>query len=136
MSSLLAVVLGLCTGGTMGVAVSCAWCVLHLPARLQDRLRAGTPRVYTWAIVLGLTLSAAGDGVGFSLRLPPIAAAPVFLAGGMFVGMLASALEEILEVSPVLMRRFRLGNVSRGMRFVLLVGKGLGAVLACLLFTL
>jgi len=54
----------------------------------------------------------------------------------MFVGMLSAALEEILEVAPVVMRRFRLGDVSTGVRFVMMVGKGLGAVLAGLVFTL
>ena len=49
--------------------------------------------------------------------------------------MLASALGEILEVAPVLMRRFRLGNVSTGVRFVMMLGKGLGAVLASLAFS-
>ena len=53
----------------------------------------------------------------------------------MFVGMLASALGEILEVVPVLLRRFRLGDVSTGVRFTMMIGKGLGAVLASLLFS-
>ena len=56
--------------------------------------------------------------------------------GGMFVGMVASALEEILEVAPVLMHRFRLGDMSLAFRWTLLLGKALGAVLASLLFTL
>lgn len=136
MHDLLAILLGLFTGATMAVAVSCAWCVLHLPARLQDRLRAGSARLYAWAIVIGCTLSALRVGADLSLGLPPIAACPVFLAGGMFVGMLAAALEEILEVAPVLMRRMRLGNVSPGLRFTLLIAKGLGAIVACLIFTL
>ena len=46
------------------------------------------------------------------------------------------ALEEILEVAPVLMQRFRLGDVSTGVRFVMMIGKALGAVLAALVFTL
>lgn len=131
-----AILIGLCTGATMSVAVSCAWCVLHLPARLQDRLGAGSSRLFAWAIVMGLTLSALRTGAGFSLHLPAWAACPVFLAGGMFVGMLAASLEEILEVAPVLLRRFRLGRVAPGIRLTLLIGKGLGAVIACLIYTL
>ena len=42
---------------------------------------------------------------------------------------------EILEVAPVLMRRFRLGDVSTGVRFVMMLGKGLGAVLAAMAFS-
>lgn len=131
-----AVLLGLITGGTMAVAVSGVWIVLHLPARLQDRFQAASPRLMTWAMFLGLTLSAMQNGVDFSFRLPEWAGAAALLGGGMFVGMVASALGEILEVVPVLMRRFRLGDVSNGFRWVMMVGKGLGAVLGCLVFTL
>ena len=135
MNSLAAVLIGLLTGGAMSVAVSCAWCVMHLPARLQDRFQAGSPRLYTWAIALGLLFSASQVVTDRSLGLPAWCAVPVFLSGGMFVGMLASALGEILEVVPVLIRRFRLGNVTPGMRVALMVGKGVGAILACLVFT-
>ena len=128
----LAIVLGLICGAAMSVAVSCAWCVLMLPARLQDRLRGASSASLTWALWLGLSYSAAANALGLSLHLPPWCGAAAMLGGGMFVGMLASALGEILEVTPVLMRRFRLGSVSRGMRWMLLLGKGLGAALASL----
>ena len=74
--------------------------------------------------------------LGVSLQLPPFFGATGILLGGMFVGMLSAALEEILEVAPVIMRRFRLGDVSTGVRFVMMLGKALGAVLAALVFTL
>ena len=135
MNNLAAVLIGLLTGSAMSVAVSCAWCVMHLPARLQDRFQAGSPRLYTWAIAAGLLLSATQAGTDFTLGLPVWCVVPVFLAGGMFVGMLASALGEILEVVPVMIRRFRLGNVSAGMRVALMIGKGVGAIIACLAFT-
>ena len=88
------------------------------------------------AICLGLMLAVLHDMLGFSLRLPDVFGAAGMLLGGMFVGMLSAALEEILEVAPVIMRRFRLGNVSTGVRFVMMLSKGLGAVLAALAFTL
>ncbi len=133
---LLAIAIGLLTGATMVVAVSCIWVVLLIPARVQDRFQAASPRLLTWAMGLGLVLAALGDGVQFSLALPPWCAAVLFVPCGMFVGMLASALGEILEAAPVMMRRFRLGNASTGVRWVMLVGKCLGAVLASLIFTL
>jgi stage V sporulation protein AB len=73
--------------------------------------------------------------LNFSLHLPEFFGIFSLLLGGMFVGMLAAALEEILEVAPVFMRRFRLGDVSTGVRFVMMLGKGLGAILAALVFT-
>ena len=135
MNSALAVLIGLMTGAAMSVAVSCVWCVLLIPARIQDRLQAGSPCSLTWAICTGLMLSALHNALGFTLPLPPWCGAAGLALGGMFVGMLASALGEILEVAPVLMRRFRLGNVSAGFRFIIMLGKELGAVLAALAFT-
>lgn len=135
MTDLLAVLIGLVTGATMSVAVSCVWIVLLIPARVQDRLQGASPCSLTWAIFLGLMLTTLNNALGLSLPLPQWAGAAGLLLGGMFVGMLASALGEILEVAPVLMRRFRLGDVSTGVRFVMMLGKGLGAVLAAMAFS-
>lgn len=135
-NDLMAMGIGLITGATMVVSVSCVWCVLLIPARIQDRLQAASPRLLTWALGIGLLCAALGNGLDFSLHLPSWLASALLIPCGMFVGMLASALGEILEVAPVMMRRFRLGNVSTGVRWIMMLGKGLGAVLACLVFTL
>ena len=135
MNNALAIFLGLLTGMGASVSVSCVWGVLLIPARVQDRLQAGSPRLFTWAICIGLMLCTLHDMQGFSLPLPAFLGAGGILFGGMFVGMLSAALEEILEVAPVLMRRFRLGDVSTGIRFVMMLAKGLGAILAGLVFT-
>lgn len=132
----LTIIIGVLAGASTAVAASCVWGVLLIPARVQDRLQAASPRILTWAICLGLMLCTLHDMLGFSLPLPEIFGALALVLGGMFVGMLSAALEEILEVAPVLMRRFRLGDVSTGVRFVMMIGKGLGAVLAALVFTL
>lgn len=136
MTDLLTILAGLLAGASTAVAASCVWGVLLIPARVQDRLQAASPRILTWAICLGLVFSACHDMLGFCLALPDAFGVLGILLGGMFVGMLAAALEEILEVAPVLMRRFRLGDVSAGVRFVMMLGKGLGAILAALVFTL
>ena len=136
MNDALTILAGVLAGASTAVAASCVWGVLLIPARIQDRLQAASPRILTWAICLGLMLSACHDMLGFSFDLPEVFGVLGLLLGGMFVGMLAAALEEILEVAPVLMRRFRLGDVSTGVRFVMMLGKGLGAVLAALVFTL
>lgn len=135
MNDALAILIGLVTGATVSVAVSCVWGVLLIPARVQDRLQAASPRMLTWAMCIGLMLTTLHDALGVSLGLPAFTGMLALLPGGMFVGMLAAALEEILEVAPVLMRRFRLGNVSTGVRFVMMLGKAAGAVLAALAFT-
>ena len=135
MTDALTILLALLGGAASAIAASCVWAVLLIPARIQDRLQAGTSFSLTWAMCLGLILAACHDMLGFSLPLPEVFGALGLLFAGMFVGMLSAALEEILEVAPVFMRRFRLGNVSTGVRFVMMIGKGLGAVLAALVFT-
>ena len=132
---LLTILISLLCGAASAIAASCVWIVLLIPARLQDRLQAASARLLTWAVCAGMLLSACHDMLGFTLHLPEIFGAAGLLLGGMFVGMLSAALEEILEVAPVLMRRFRLGDVSTGIRFVMMLSKGLGAVLAALVFT-
>ena len=136
MNELLTVAVSLMVGAGVAVSVSCVWGVLLIPARVQDRLQAASPRILTWGMCIGLVLSAFHDMLGFSLHLPNWFGAVGIFLGGMFVGMLAAALEEILEVAPVLMRRFRLGDVSTGVRFVMLIGKAAGAILAALVFTI
>ena len=135
MHEALCVFLGFVTGGTMAVAVSGVWVVLHLPARLQGRFRALTARSLTAALCSGLVLAAVALS-GVALPLPAWAGALTMAGGGVFVGMLACALGEILEAVPILAHRFRLGEVSTGFRWAMLIGKGLGAVLAALTFTM
>lgn len=136
MTDWLAALIGLITGASMSVALSCVWVVLMIPARLQDRLRAGSPRLLGAAMGAGLLLSALHDVGSFSLALPDAAAWLLFVFSGMFVGMLSSALGEILEVTPVLVRRFRLGDASPQIRLALVIAKGIGALIACLTFPL
>ena len=132
MSDIIAILIGLTTGATMAVAISCVWVVLLIPARVQDRLQAASSCALTWALCLGLAFIAVHNALGLTLSLPRWCGSVGLMLGGIFVGMLASALGEILEVAPVLMRRFRLGDVSCGVRFLMMLSKGLGAVLAAL----
>lgn len=69
-SDALAVLIGLTTGAAMSISTSCVWCVLHLPARLSDRLRALSPRSCAWAISAGLMASALRMALGLTLPAP------------------------------------------------------------------
>ncbi len=130
----LAALLSLVAGAVMSVTVSCVWTVLHLPARLQDVFQAGSSRMFAWAMLSGMALASVAMTLGIGASLPIWVGGAGMLLSGIFVGMLASALEKILEVAPVLLRRFRIGDVSLGIRWVMLIGKTLGAVLGCMLY--
>ena len=136
MNSVLAILIGLMSGAAMSVAVSSVWCVLHLPARIQHLLHAASPRMMGLALFSGLMLAALHNALQWTLGLPGVFGVAAMVVGGMFVGMVASALGEILEVAPVLMRRFRLGDVSGAVRVTILLAKTLGAIIASIAITL
>lgn len=136
MNSVLAILIGLMSGAAMSVAVSSVWCVLHLPARIQHLFHAASPRGMGIALLTGLMLAALHNTMRMTLGLPMGFGVLAMGIGGMFVGMVASALGEILEVAPVLMRRFRLGDVSGATRVTILLAKTLGAIIASIAITL
>ena len=136
MIDLPAALIGFVTGATMAVAISSAWLLLMIPARIQDQFRVSSSQTMTLALCLGLILIALANGANLTLNLPPIMGSIALFFGGMFVGILASALGEILEAVPVMMRRFRLGDVSTGTHWLMLFSKALGALIATLIFTL
>ena len=84
---------------------------------------------YALALAIGSTLGTMhGSGI-----LPDACAVAVMALGGLFVGMLASALTEALEVIPSLFDRL---SVTADMRFAaaaMAVGKTAGAILAGLM---
>ena len=136
MHDLFAIVIGLASGTAMSVAVSGVWVVLQVPARLQERFRVSTSWPMTWALVAGLIFSAAHDALGLSVAAPHWIGAVGIALSGVFVGMLASALGEILQVVPVLRQRLHLENVPMGYRLALIAGKAIGAVVATLVITM
>ena len=104
--------------------------------RIQHLLHAASPRMMGLALLSGLMLAALHNALRWTLGLPGVFGVVAMVVGGMFVGMVASALGEILEVAPVLMRRFRLGDVSGAVRVTILLAKTLGAIIASIAITL
>ena len=87
MTDVLTILAGILAGASTAVAASCVWGVLLIPARIQDRLQAASPRSLTWALCLGVVFSACHDMLGLTLSLPEICGALALLLGGMFVGV-------------------------------------------------
>lgn len=131
-NSLIAALTALISGAAMSIAVSGVWVVLHIPARLQERFRVRSSWPMTIALCAGLTLAAFSLNEDFTLHLPRWTASAAMLCGGAFVGMLSSSLGEILQVVPVLSQRLHLDDRPLGYRVAMMLGKGIGAVLACL----
>lgn len=125
-----AAILGLAAGVTLGLCAAPLWMMLQLPMRVTDILGAkGDMRLCALALSVGSALGA----------LSPAGCLPFFLGvaamalGGVFVGMLAAALTEAVEVIPILFDRL---SVTADMRYAacaMALGKTLGAVIAGLI---
>ena len=125
----LQVFLGAMGGVTVGVCAAPLWMMLQLPMRLTDVLDAKTDmRLCGCAMAIGATIGTLHIA-GF---LPLVFGILVMALGGFFVGMLASALAEAVEVVPVFFDRLSIAVDMRFAAAALAIGKTLGVILAAM----
>jgi stage V sporulation protein AB len=83
---------------------------------------------YEWAVIIG-----AVTGVLASLRDPKLGLSqyflvPLGLAGGIFIGMTAAALTEVLNVIPILSKRIGLDGKIISLLMAIVLGKIFGSI--------
>ena len=123
---MMAVLLGLMGGVTVGVCAAPLWMMLQLPMRLTDILNI---KANMRLCALALAAGAALGTVHASGFLPEFLGIAVMAFGGLFVGMLASGLAEAVEVVPVFFDRL---SVTADMRYAaaaMAIGKTAGVIL-------
>ena len=124
---MMAVLLGLRGGLTVGVCAAPLWMMLQLPMRLTDILDIKVNmRLCAFALAIGSALGAV-HASGF---LPDGLAMAAMALGGLFVGMLASALAEAVEVVPVFFDRLSITADMRYAAAAMAVGKTAGVILS------
>ncbi len=116
---------GLVAGSAYGGAML-ALGVLTRAITIFGGQRAG----YGWAVALGATGASFMHMAGLSIPLGRWAGMAMLGLGGMFVGMTAAALAELLELMPVLIVRSRVAGLTIPAVIALMLGKALGAVMA------
>ena len=124
--AVLQVFLGAMGGVTVGVCAAPLWMMLQIPMRLTDVLDAKTDmRLCGCALAIGATI-----GTLHIAGFLPIAFGILVMAlGGFFVGMLASALAEAVEVVPVFFDRLSIAVDMRFAAAALAIGKTAGVIL-------
>lgn len=129
-------VLGLAGGLAVGSGLVALLIVFDLIPRLAQLARAF--RLSIWfetAIISGSLYWTFADFLDWRLRLPPV----VFLSGaglldGIFVGMLAAALTEVMNVLPILAKRMKLSDYMIGLVMAMVLGKTVGSLFDWLVF--
>ncbi len=85
--------------------------------------------VYENTIIIGSVSAAIASLTGVSINLGVFTVIFVGFFVGVFIGLLASALAEVFNVMPVLIRRFKLDGYVNYIIYSLIAGKVLGSFL-------
>jgi stage V sporulation protein AB len=132
---LIIIFIGLASGLAVGSGFVAFLTVLGIIPRLTQLTKTMKMiQQYEWAVVFG-----ALTGVLASIRDPALNISPYFLiplgiTGGVFFGMLAAALTEVLNVLPILAKRIRLDGELIILIMAIVFGKIFGSIFQWLYF--
>lgn len=83
---------------------------------------------YEWAVVLGAIFGSTASLNEFSFHLSPYYSIPIGLFCGMFIGLLAAALTEVLNVFPIFAKRIGVHEKIIFLMMALMLGKIFGSL--------
>lgn len=125
----LAIFLGLAGGIAVGGGVIALFIVLDMIPRLAQVTRSyNRVHWYEGAMISGAVLGTVADFWNWRLAGPHILTGVVGLFNGVFVGMLAAALTEVLNVLPILAKRLHMKRYLFGLLLAMVVGKTAGSL--------
>lgn len=91
--------------------------------------------LFELALISGALYFTLSDILDFHLRLPlEIATACIGILNGMFVGLLAAALTEVMNVLPIIAKRLRLSRAMVALMMAMVIGKTIGSLFDWLVF--
>ncbi len=129
LSGCLLVFVGLAGGLAVGSGMVAFLVVLDIIPRLAQISRSyRSIRLYEGAVVLGAVFFTVTDFFQWNFRLFPLSASLVGLIAGCFVGMLAAALTEVINVLPILAKRIRMEEYMIWLLMAMIFGKVLGSL--------
>ncbi|WP_410768308.1 stage V sporulation protein AB [Fontibacillus sp. BL9] len=128
-SAVLSLFLGLSGGIAVGGGVIALYIVLDMIPRLAQITRSyDKVHWYEGAMVSGSFLGTVADFWNWDIRGPWIGTGVVGLFNGVFVGMLAAALTEVLNVLPILAKRLHMQKYLFGLLLAMVFGKVAGSL--------
>lgn len=133
MTDILRQALAMFVGLSGGLAVGCGFVafitVLDIIPRLSQLLnRVISVRILERAVIWGVMTLTLLDFWEIRLRLFKLGVVFLGLLHGMFVGMLAGALTEVLNVFPILAKRLRLNHYLFWLLMAMVFGKVIGSL--------
>ncbi|GIP37535.1 stage V sporulation protein AB [Paenibacillus sp. J31TS4] len=134
-SGLAQVLIGLAGGLAVGSGMVAFLVVLDIIPRLAQITRSGSCLGwYEGAVIGGSVYWTFADFFGWGTRLTGLAPAVAGLFCGVFVGMLAAALTEIINVLPILAKRLGMSRQLILLLMAMVFGKVLGSLFEWLIY--
>ncbi|MBP1988950.1 stage V sporulation protein AB [Paenibacillus eucommiae] len=120
---------GLAGGIAVGSGFVAFLLVLDIIPRLVQITRSWhRMHAFETAVVAGSLVFTGLDFMNIKLYLFPLGAALIGLFAGCFVGTLAAALTEVINVLPILAKRIGLGDYMIWLLMAMILGKVIGAL--------
>ncbi|SDH10216.1 stage V sporulation protein AB [Alteribacillus persepolensis] len=133
--ALFAVFIGLSGGLAVGSGFVAFISVLGIIPRLVQLTRTDKAiQAYETAVITGAVIGSIATLHDIKGAFPEIFTIPVGLFAGMFVGMLAAALTEVLNVFPILARRIGMEKNIMVLVMAIVAGKILGSLFHWIFF--
>ncbi|MBW4838699.1 MAG: stage V sporulation protein AB [Paenibacillaceae bacterium] len=125
----LAIFLGLAGGIAVGGGVIALFIVLDMIPRLAQVTNSyDKVHWYEGAMIAGAVVGTVADFWNWKVTGPWLATGIVGLFNGVFVGMLAAALTEVLNVLPILAKRLHMQRYLFGFLLAMVFGKMAGSL--------
>lgn len=121
--------LGLAAGLAVGSGYVAFLAVLGIIPRLMQLSKTMKMVIsYEWAVILGTIAGGIGSLWNPTLFLPPLILVPIGAGCGIFVGMMAAALTEVLNVFPILAKRIGVEEKIVILMMAFVLGKIVGSL--------
>lgn len=136
MKSILLSFIGISAGLTIGGALAAFVTLLDfIPRLVQITNTRRYIGLYQYCIVIGGTMFSFFYFLNSAIKISRIISGFVSLFMGIFIGLFSSALAEVLNVIPVLSKKFKLKHKLKYIVAALLLGKTSGALWFWLVLT-
>ncbi|MFD1707090.1 stage V sporulation protein AB [Siminovitchia sediminis] len=135
LKSIAVIFVGLSGGIAVGIGFVAFLTVLGIIPRLTQLTKTGEYiHVYEWAVIFSVVLASFADLNNISVPVGAAFLIPVGFASGMFIGMLAAALTEVLNVLPIMSKRIGMDGMLITLLMGLVLGKLVGSLFQWLFF--
>jgi stage V sporulation protein AB len=135
MINLLILIIGFAGGLAVGSGFVAFLAVLGvIPRLLQVTKTYEKIHFYEFSVVLGALCGSVMSLNFFTLSIPSFFLAPIGLLSGVFIGLLAAALTEMLNVFPLLTKRMGLDDRLMPLLMAFVFGKVFGSLFQWLYF--